>query len=69
MTTSTRREPLTREEMMTRKAMTTERNEALAAGDIKRFQELTTAIANLPMPGVAPLTQKDIDRYARRGRS
>jgi hypothetical protein len=46
--------------------MMAERDKALAAGDVKRFQELTTEIAKLPMPGVAALTQKDIDRYGRK---
>lgn len=43
-----------------------ERDAALAAGDTARFQALTAQIAALPMKGVAPLTQQDIDRYVSR---
>ncbi len=47
-----------------RRELMARRDAALKAGDIPSFQRLTTEIAALPMKGVAPLTQKDIDRYA-----
>ena len=58
MTTTTPR--TARRELMAR------RDAALAAGNIAEFQRLTTEIAALPLPGVAPLTQRDMDRYRAR---
>jgi len=49
-----------------RRELMTRRDAALAAGDIAQFQALTTQIAGLPMPGVAPLTAKDIERWNKR---
>jgi hypothetical protein len=46
-----------------RRELMDERTKAIAAGNWQRMNELTKQIAELPMPGVAPLTQKDIDRY------
>jgi hypothetical protein len=46
-----------------RRNLMTERDAALKAGDIARFHELTRQIAALPMKGVKPLTQQDIDRW------
>lgn len=48
----------------TRRELMAERQKALAAGDIARFQELNRKIAALPMRGVPALTAKDIARYA-----
>jgi hypothetical protein len=53
--------------MTTRRELMAKRDEALRNGDTAAFQALTKQIAELPMPGVAPLTQKDIDRYNRKG--
>lgn len=49
----------------TRRDLMTRRDAALAAGDHATFQRLTTEIANLPLKGVAPLTKKDIAKYAK----
>jgi hypothetical protein len=49
-----------------RRALMLQRDAALASGDLVTFQRLTTALAKLPMKGVKPLTQRDIDRYAKR---
>jgi len=51
---------------MTKRELMTARDVALKAGDIKLFQELTMRIAELPMKGVAPLTAKDVTKYAKR---
>lgn len=48
---------------ITRRILMAERDKALAAGDIARFQALTKQIAALPMKGIAPLTKTDIMRY------
>jgi N-formylglutamate amidohydrolase len=54
----------------TRRHLMAERDKALAAGDLARFQDLTRRIAALPMRGVRPLTTKDIQRYnARKDRA
>lgn len=50
----------------TRRTLMAERDAALAAGDIARFQALTTEIARLPMNGVPELTPKDIERWNKR---
>ena len=42
-----------------------QRQAAVEAKDWARFQALTSQLAALPMRGVPPLTQRDIDRYAR----
>lgn len=47
----------------TRRELMAERDAALAAGDVARFQELTKRIAELPLPGVKPLTRRDIERF------
>lgn len=52
----------------TRRTLMAQRDAALAAGDIARFQALTTELARLPMKGVPALTAKDIQRYAHRKR-
>ena len=46
-----------------RRELMARRDAALAAGDIATFQALTRQIADLPLNGVKPLTQRDIDRY------
>ena len=51
--------------MNDRKRLMAERQVAVAAGDWARMNELTRQLAALPMAGVPPLTQKDIDRYAK----
>lgn len=50
-------------ELAAKKPLIAERNAALAAGDIARFQAITLQIALMPMTGVRPLTQRDIDKY------
>lgn len=52
-----------------RRQLMTERDAALKAGDVARFQALTVQIAALPLKGVKPLTQRDIQRYADRTRA
>ena len=52
----------------TRRELMTERDKALAAGDIKMFQELTTRLAALPMKGVPPLTAASIKRWNEKGK-
>ena len=47
----------------TRRDLMAERDKAVAAGDWQRMNELTKQIADLPMAGIKPLTQADIDRY------
>ncbi len=49
---------------MTKRELMTRRDQALKAGDIALFQALTLQIATLPLQGMTPLTQKDIDKYA-----
>jgi hypothetical protein len=46
-----------------RRELMTRRDAALKAGDIEQFHALTREIAQLPMKGVKPLTQQDIDRW------
>ena len=46
-----------------RRELMAARDAALAGGDIATFQALTAKIAALPLVGVKPLTQRDIDRY------
>jgi hypothetical protein len=48
----------------TRRALMTERDKALAAGNLAKFHALTRQIADLPMAGIKPLTEKDKARYA-----
>ncbi len=43
-----------------------QRDAALAARNISLFQSLTTEIAKLPMKGIAPLRQSDIDKWNKR---
>ena len=47
----------------TRRALMTQRDMALSAGDIAVFQRLTRQIADLPMKGIKALTAKDIAKY------
>ena len=51
----------------TRRSLMDARSAALRDGDIATFQRLTRQIADLPLRGVSPLTQRDIDRYAKHG--
>lgn len=52
--------------MQTKRALMTERDEAVRARDWARMNALTRQIADLPFPGLKPLTQRDIDRYVNR---
>lgn len=49
-----------------RRQLMAARDIALRTGDIPAYQRLTVQIAALPMPGVRPLTQRDITRYTQR---
>lgn len=49
-----------------RRQLMTERDAALKARDLPKFQALTRQIADLPMKGIRPLTEKDMARYARK---
>ena len=51
-----------------RRQLMAERQDAVVAGDWARMNALTKRIADLPMPGVPALTQRDIDKY-RKGRA
>lgn len=53
-------------ERRTRRTLMTERDAALAAGDMARFQALTTELSKLPMKGVPELTPSDITRWNKR---
>lgn len=50
----------------TRRALMAERDKAIAARDWVKANALTKRIADLPLAGVAPLTEKDIVKYTRR---
>jgi hypothetical protein len=51
---------------MTRSELMLERDKAIAERNWLRMNELTKALAALPMRGVKPLTTRDIERYAKR---
>ena len=48
---------------MTRRELMEERAKAMAAGDMKTANDITTQLAKLPMKGVAPLTANDIAKW------